>query len=203
MRRGVRAGSLTEMEDGGGSSKGTIPSPDTRIATAPAPGGIGKTRPRPRLAGAPFGQLQPSDPHRSILPRGRAGWSVQGDQKRTALGYLAFRTGLNNASVLSRLIAHGGSAHRLRSFRRASTWGCRNRWRGERARGIHSRVRGVLALGHLSDARDARARYRQATSPGAFTRGGTMDTDSRFLETYARTHRGVARTGERDGCRSI
>jgi hypothetical protein len=51
------------------------PSPDTRIATAPASGRIAtKTQPRPRPAGGPFGEDQPSDPRPGILPRGRAGW---------------------------------------------------------------------------------------------------------------------------------
>ena len=59
---------------------------------------------------------QPSDPRRGILPRGGAGWPERGDQEDKAPGSLAFRTGPNNASVLSRLMARGtlaGPADRL------------------------------------------------------------------------------------------
>jgi hypothetical protein len=61
----VRAGVPVTIED-----MSQPPSPDTRIATAPAPGGIGKTRPRPRLAGAPFGLQRPQ----RSAPRHRIAW---------------------------------------------------------------------------------------------------------------------------------
>jgi hypothetical protein len=66
-----------------------------------------KARPRPRLAGAPFGMDMPSDPRRGTVPRGGASWSEHGDQTRKTPQYLAIRTGPNNASVLSRLMARG------------------------------------------------------------------------------------------------
>ena len=75
-----------------------------------------ETRPRPQLAGAPFGHGQPSDPRRSILPRGNAGWGEHGDQDCEALGYLAFVTGPNNASEMSSLMTRGtlaGPAERV------------------------------------------------------------------------------------------
>jgi len=66
-----------------------------------------QNRPRPGPYRAPFGQLQPSDPRRSILPRGDAGWAERGDQEGKALGYLACRAGPNTASVSLRLTAPG------------------------------------------------------------------------------------------------
>jgi hypothetical protein len=74
---------------------------ETRIATAPASGGVGQTRLRPELAGSTVRRAPPSDPRLGILLRGSAGWAERDDHSRKALQDLAFRTGQDNASVLS------------------------------------------------------------------------------------------------------
>jgi hypothetical protein len=97
-----RSGSIAKRDGRWGGTSVDDPSPDARIATAPASVLTARNaQPRPRLHRAPFGVVLPSDPRRSILPRGNAGWGEHGDQDCEALGYLAFVTGPNNASVLS------------------------------------------------------------------------------------------------------
>jgi hypothetical protein len=51
----------------------------------------------------------PGDPRPGIVARGGAGWPVRGDQECEAPQDLAFRTGPNNASEMSSLMARGGS----------------------------------------------------------------------------------------------
>jgi hypothetical protein len=68
---------------------------------------LAKPDPGQGSRGASFGVEMPSDPRPGIQPRGGNGWAERGDQECEALQDLAFRTGPNNASVLSRLMARG------------------------------------------------------------------------------------------------
>jgi hypothetical protein len=89
------------------------PSPDARIATAPASGQTARNaRPRPGLTGSAVRPwMQPSDPRPGIVPRGCAGWPVRGvhfAQSDQADQILDFVTSPNNASELSTLWTYTG-----------------------------------------------------------------------------------------------
>jgi hypothetical protein len=123
------AETATRIEMRGGSRKGTPPSPDTRIATAPASSGVGKTRPRPRLAGS---TVRSTTTQRSA-PRHPTAW-------RRWLAR-AGRPGRQGSPIPC--IRHRPQ-YRVRFVTSDGSRGSRCRCRGESARVIHSRVRGVL-----------------------------------------------------------